>query len=277
MPVSFYVRGAEKGSVMIDFRFGSGGPIRFRKLSLHKNPDTLACEFEKGIVLVNPSRHESSFDLTELFPDRKDYRRLSATAPQGDVPDRYMAQFEEALEINNGKEIDKPGDVRVGERDALFLIANDASAPRPPTIDPFRGVDDGTNSPVAMPTDSPVASPIDDEVRFEISDGVFVTCYWVTKRETESRCSRYDVTGAAVQDLCPIECANFRSESVPTSAPIQTPTVSLVDTDERFELKPGLFLSCNWVARKRTERRCTKITVDGDLVKDLCPKTCTSV
>jgi len=288
LPVSFYVRGAQKGRVTVDFRFGSGGPIRFRKLSVHKNPDTLACEFEKGIVLVNPSRQESSFDLTELFPDRKDYRRLSATAPQGNVPDRYMPQFEQALAINNGKDIRKPNNVRVGERDALFLIADDASVPRTPTIDPFRGVDSGTKQPTATPTeapvqvetptDSPVASPVDDVVRFEITEGIFVGCNWVTKENTEYRCSRIAFSGESVKDLCPTECSDFRNGSEPTSAPVvQTPTVPTNDTEERFELKPGLFLSCNWPARKRTKKRCYKITVDGDLVKDLCPEACAYV
>lgn len=227
LPLSFYVRGAAASQVTFDFRFDKGGPIRFKKLAFHKSPDTLACEFEKGVVLVNPSLEQSTFDLTELFPDRQDYRRLKAATPSGDVPDKYLTNFEQALEINNGKDISRPENVRVGERNALFLIANDVSSPRPPTVDPFRGVDPGTmaptiapagtDAPVAIsetPTDAPATTPTAYAFNFEITDGVFVGCNWVKKKPdlTEARCHRTTFDGDLVLDLCSTEFAEYSSD-----------------------------------------------------------------
>lgn len=290
LPLSFYVRGAAAGQVTIDFRFEKGGPIRFRKLAVHKSPDTLACEFEKGIVLVNPSLEESKFDLTELFPDRKDYRRLEATAPSGNVPERYLPNFEQALQINNGKDISKLENVRVGERNALFLIANDVSSPRPPTVDPFRGVNPGTMSPTAAPTktsapvsipnsqtDAPVATPTDYAFSFEVTEGVFVGCNWAVKKPEliEHRCTRTTFDGDLVMNLCAAECASYsgeNQESDPTNAPVQSPTE--IGEEERFELKEGVFITCNWPAKKKLERRCNKVTVSGSIIKDFCPEVC---
>ena len=293
LPLSFYVRGAAAGEVTIDFRFDKGGPIRFRKLAVHKSPDTLACEFEKGVVLVNPSLGESTFDLTELFPDRQDYRRLKAAIPTGDVPDKYLENFEQALEINNGKDISKPENVRVGERNALFLIADDVSSPRPPTIDPFRGVDPGTTAPTIAPsgtdapvvtstseapTDAPATTPTVYTFTFEITEDVFVGCSWVKKKPdlTGVRCLRTTFDGDLVSDMCPTECADYSGDNrgpAPTSSPVQSPTEATTE-EERFELKEGVFITCNWPTKKKPARRCNKVTIGGFLIKDLCPDAC---
>ena len=291
LPLSFYVRGAAAGQVIFDFRFDKGGPIRFRKLAVHKSPETLACEFEKGVVLVNPSLEQSTFDLTELFPDRQDYRRLKAATPLGDVPDKYLSNFEQALEINNGKDISRPDNVRVGERNALFLIANDVSSPRPPTVDPFRGVDPGTmaptiapagtDAPVAIseaPTDAPATTPTAYAFSFEITEGVFVGCNWVKKKPdlTEARCHRTTFDGDLVLDLCSTECADYSTDhrgASPTSSPVQSPTEA-TNEEERFELKEGVFITCNWPTKKKPARRCNKVTIDGFVIKDLCPEVC---
>ena len=268
LPLSFYVRGAAAGQVTIDFRFDKGGPIRFRKLAVHKSPDTLACEFEKGVVLVNPSLEESVFDLKELFPGRKDYRRLKAITPSGDVPEKYMPNFEQALEINNGKDISKPESVRIGERNALFLLANDVSSPRPPTVAPASA--GSTLAPTAaptkfdapvittqIPTDAPVATPNVYVFTFEINEGIFVGCNWAVKKPelTEYRCARTTFDGDVVKDICP-ECADS------------------LDEEESFEIKDGIFVTCNWPTKKKTERRCNKVTVSGSIVKDICPEHC---
>lgn len=269
LPLSFYVRGAAAGQVTIDFRFDKGGPIRFRKLAVHKSPDTLACEFEKGVVLVNPSLEESVFDLTELFPGRKDYRRLKAITPSGDVPEKYMPNFEQALEINNGKDISKPENVRIGERNALFLLANDVSSPRPPTVAPTSA--GSTLAPTAaptkfdapvittqIPTDAPVATPNVYVFTFEINEGIFVGCNWAVKKPelTEYRCARTTFDGDVVKDICPAHCADS------------------LDEEESFEIKDGIFVTCNWPTKKKTERRCNKVTVSGSIVKDICPESC---
>ena len=126
LPLSFYVRGASAGTVTVGFRFEHGGDIRFRSLSVHKAADTLACEFENGVVLVNPSKEDVSFDLNEVFPGRRGFQRLSASAPHGaaDIPDEYYPQLRQAMELNNGERI--VGDTRllsVPQRNSLFLIA----------------------------------------------------------------------------------------------------------------------------------------------------------
>jgi len=208
LPVSFHVRGASSGQVKMDFRFGQGGDIRFRKMSVHKSPDTFACEFERGVVLVNPSLKQSTFDLTEIFPDRRDYSRLATTPPQGEIPARYRDQFLQALDINNGRPIDRPHDVVVGQRNALFLIANDVTAPPAPTVDPWRGAG---GPPVASPTPSPTAAAADSndtEGRFEVRPGAWVSCEWASRRseKTRRRCSKIAADGRLVSEICPMAC-----------------------------------------------------------------------
>ena len=126
LPVAFFVRGADRGHISIDFRFGPGGPVRFRSLSVHAATDALACEFEKGVVIVNPSLEDKIFDLSKVFPGRSGFRRLSASEPNGagDIPDKYRPQLQQALEINNGQRVSNRRSVMVPERNSLFLIAD---------------------------------------------------------------------------------------------------------------------------------------------------------
>mmetsp|Transcript_26354 Transcript_26354/g.53518 ORF Transcript_26354/g.53518 Transcript_26354/m.53518 type:complete len:323 (+) Transcript_26354:127-1095(+) len=53
--------------------------------------------------------------------------------------------------------------------------------------------------------------------------------------------------------------------------------VSTFHTGEEFQLENGTFVSCNWPARRRPERRCEELSADGRLVKDICPDACASV
>jgi len=142
-PVSFFVRGASRGKAKMDFRFADGGDIRIKKLSVHAAPDTLACEYEKGVVLVNPSLKDTSLDLTKVFPDRKGFRRISASRPKGEVPSEYRQQLNQALAMNNGQAISNPRSVEIGQRNSLFLITTD-------TVDagrPGRPDSAGSNDP----------------------------------------------------------------------------------------------------------------------------------
>lgn len=126
IPLTFYVRGAEpSSSAKIDFRFEHGGPIRFRQMSIHAATDSLACEFENGVVITNPSLKDQAYDLTQLFPGRSNFRRISASPPNGasEIPEKYIPQLQQALELNNGQGITNRS-VVVPERNALFLIAN---------------------------------------------------------------------------------------------------------------------------------------------------------
>ena len=127
VPLTFLFRGASPGAVTIDFRFGKGGPIRFKALSVHAATDGLACEFERGVVVVNPSLEDEVFDFTRLFPNRRGFRRLSApetfAAHGGDVDVEFQPQLWQAMQINNGQFITNTRAVPVLERNALFLIA----------------------------------------------------------------------------------------------------------------------------------------------------------
>lgn len=126
IPVTFYIRGASMGKVQLNFPFDDGGDIRFRSLSVHKAADTFACEFEKGVVLVNPSLEDISFDLEQIFPARSGFQRLLASPPKGsgDIPDELQPQLKQAMEMNNGDLIENPTSVQLSQRNALFLIAD---------------------------------------------------------------------------------------------------------------------------------------------------------
>lgn len=89
-----------------------------------------------------------------------------------------------------------------------------------------------------------------------------------TNKPTKSRTETEKKTTPTVwTSTPPLEYQGSMSHQ-PTNAPIQTP---------RFELKDGTFRSCNWPARKNPQRRCYMVTVDGELLKDLCPEACASV
>lgn len=187
LPLSFYVRGASAGSVTVDFRFDHGGDIRFRSLSVHKAADTLACEFQNGVVLVNPSLEDVTFDLNEVFPGRSGFQRLSASEPQGaaNIPSEYRPQLRQAMELNNGERIGNPRSLPIPQRNALFLIADgiavtddapqehdgsgneeDASTSAveetsgmPVAVSELVVEEEPTLSPTASPTAGPTASP----------------------------------------------------------------------------------------------------------------------
>ena len=167
LPLGFYVRGASAGSVTVGFRFEHGGDVRFRNLSVHKAADTLACEFENGVVLVNPSKEDVSFDLNAVFPDRSGFRRLSASGPQGaaDIPERYRPQLRQAMELNNGARIGNTRSLSVPQRNALFLVADgiaitDDSQQQSETISSASQKIVEEISPLEIsPTESPTTSP----------------------------------------------------------------------------------------------------------------------
>ena len=167
LPLGFYVRGASAGSVTVGFRFEHGGDVRFRNLSVHKAADTLACEFENGVVLVNPSKEDVSFDLNAVFPDRSGFRRLSASGPQGaaDIPERYRPQLRQAMELNNGARIGNTRSLSVPQRNALFLVADgiaitDDSQQQSETISSASQNIVEEISPLEIsPTESPITSP----------------------------------------------------------------------------------------------------------------------
>ena len=163
LPLAFYVRGAERSSgAKIDFRFEHGGPIRFRQISIHAATDSLACEFENGVVITNPGLKNQAYDLTELFPGRSNFRRISASSPAGDVPEKYRPQLRQALELNNGQRITNTKSVVVPERNAIFLNADSVRSKGAVEVNGFELLpgksnnDNGNNE--KRPTRSPTRS-----------------------------------------------------------------------------------------------------------------------
>ena len=148
LPLTFFIRGASGGRVTIDFRFSAGGPIRFKALSVHAATDALACEFERGVVVVNPSLVDEEFDLTNLFPGRGGFRRISASEPVGSssIPDKYRPQLRQAMELNNGQQISNYRSVEVPQRNSLFLIADSVSSSGSVVVSGFELLSDQSSS-----------------------------------------------------------------------------------------------------------------------------------
>ena len=164
LPLTFYVRGAERSSsATIDFRFEHGGPIRFRQISIHAATDSLACEFENGVVITNPSLRDQAYDLTELFPDRSNFRRISASSPVGDIPEKYRPQLRQALELNNGQRITNTRSVVVPERNAIFLNADSVRSKGAVEVNGFELLpgksNSGSGNDEKRPTRSPTRNP----------------------------------------------------------------------------------------------------------------------
>ena len=170
VPLTFLFRGASPGAVTIDFRFGKGGPIRFKALSVHAATDGLACEFERGVVVVNPSLEDEVFDFTRLFPNRRGFRRLSApetfAAHGGDVDAEFQPQLQQAMQINNGQFITNTRAVPVLERNALFLIADSVTAVSGSLeVNGFELSSTGTPPPGPPPTRRPTRKPTSQPTR----------------------------------------------------------------------------------------------------------------
>ena len=160
LPIGFYFRGANAGSVTVGFRFDHGGDVRFRNLSVHKAADTLACEFENGVVLVNPSLEDVSFDLNAVFPGRSGFRRLSAAAPQGaaEIPNRYLPQLRQAMELNNGASIGNTRSLSVPQRNSLFLVADGIAI-----TDDSQPTQEIPPLETANPTKAPISSFLEED------------------------------------------------------------------------------------------------------------------
>ena len=161
LPISWLVRGAtptnnKTTKVQFDIRFGPGGNIRIRKLSVHARTDALACQFEKGVVLVNPSLQDLELDLTKVFPNSSHkYQRLIASQVQGkNIPDKYQNQYKQTLLQNDGSIVKKPNKIVVRERNALFLSTFDSVDDDPSEISVPNSV------PESAPLPSPIQKPI---------------------------------------------------------------------------------------------------------------------
>lgn len=104
--VGIYFRDISSGSVDVIFELEGNEPAWISDFSIHSYPDVMAREFENGVVLINPSLHQHSFDLASMFPDVR-FRRLTASSQQD-------------VSFNNGQP--ESGTLALNERDAIFLI-----------------------------------------------------------------------------------------------------------------------------------------------------------
>ncbi len=102
---TFYLRDIKGNSTSLQFEVESGERIWMKDLTIHAYPDVAYRVFENGLVLVNPSLKQYSFDLTKISPSIK-YSRIKASAA-GDS------------KTNNGQAV--RGSVIVNEREGLFL------------------------------------------------------------------------------------------------------------------------------------------------------------
>jgi hypothetical protein len=93
------------GSAAVELTFESAEPVWITAVAAHAGAGAVAREFERGLVLANPSDRAQTFDLAAMVPGRN-WRRLQAT------PDQDVA-------VNNGERVG--ASVTLPARDALFL------------------------------------------------------------------------------------------------------------------------------------------------------------
>jgi hypothetical protein len=107
----FYFRNLGPRTVDLTFEFEGGEPVYLDRLTAHAAADAIARDYERGVVLANPSTGPFTFDLAKLFPDAK-LRRLQGSAEQDP-------------KHNDGSAVGAT--VTVGPRDALFLRKESAA------------------------------------------------------------------------------------------------------------------------------------------------------
>ncbi|KPJ72030.1 MAG: hypothetical protein AMS14_08635 [Planctomycetes bacterium DG_20] len=101
----FYFSQVGPEPVDIEFTVEGGEPVWISAVTVHAAPDAVVREFERGVVLANPSPRPYEFDLAGLFPGRA-FRRLQGS-PRQDP------------ETNDGSAV--RANPTLGPKDALFL------------------------------------------------------------------------------------------------------------------------------------------------------------
>jgi hypothetical protein len=102
----FYFRNLGPRTVDLTFEFEGGEPVYLDRLTAHAAADAIARDYERGVVLANPSTGPFTFDVAGLFPNAK-LRRFQGS------PDQDPKH-------NDGSAVGAT--VTVGPRDALFLV-----------------------------------------------------------------------------------------------------------------------------------------------------------
>jgi hypothetical protein len=103
---TFYFKRLEGKSLDVEFCIESNEPFWLHSVEAHAAPDALCREFERGVVLANPSPRSYRFELADLLPGRS-YRRINGTALQDP-------------RTNDGQPVGQT--VELGPMDGLFLV-----------------------------------------------------------------------------------------------------------------------------------------------------------
>ncbi len=121
-----YFRRAGEGRGVIDltFIFEDQGACKLRNLTIHTAPLAMAREFQRGVVLVNPSQETVVFPLDRLIPTLRGVRlRRIKADPQ---VYRKTPEIEAMLSYNDGRE-ENPHRVEVPPLNGLFLEKSPAA------------------------------------------------------------------------------------------------------------------------------------------------------
>jgi hypothetical protein len=103
---SFYLTQLATERTDLEFTVEGPEPVWISRIAVYAGPDAVYREFERGLVLANPSDRPYTFDLAGLFPDQG-FRRLRGSPGQDP-------------QINDGSQVGRA--VTIGPKDALFLV-----------------------------------------------------------------------------------------------------------------------------------------------------------
>lgn len=102
----FYFLNVQQENFEVKIKIESGEPFYIHSIEAYNHPDLVAREFEKGVIVANPSPDPHQFNLLEIFGNDK-FRRLKGSSNQDPA-------------TNNGASTGSI--VEVNGKDALFII-----------------------------------------------------------------------------------------------------------------------------------------------------------
>jgi hypothetical protein len=105
----FYFSTVDSNQIDLEFAVEGSEPVWIRRIQAHAHPDAIYREFEKGLVVANPSPRPYLFELDALLPGRS-FRRLRGSSTQDAAS-------------NDGSIIRGP--LSLGPKEGLFLVRVD--------------------------------------------------------------------------------------------------------------------------------------------------------
>jgi len=102
----FYFRDVRSRRIDLAFEVEGDERVWLSDLTVHAHPDVVYREFERGVVLANPSDRDFTFDLDALFPGRA-FRRLRGSSRQDPA-------------ANDGSAVS--GKLTLQSKEGLFLV-----------------------------------------------------------------------------------------------------------------------------------------------------------